>query len=271
MEPLAMLHTDPLDLLFENRNKLYGAYPLRKYYNQRLSISMGCTFTLVVISSFFYLYNNPNSVFIQNRPLPPDVILRDISLIPDIKPPVQILRPSVSKPPVTMIYNTPLIVADQKVQRTMTKIDQLQTAAIGLITSAGEPDNEEPQTNGNATAGTQISQPEPVENKTEVLETAEVMPAFPGGLEALKRFLLKNLRMPENNLAEGSRVQVIARFVVGADGYVRDIEITHPGEPEFNAEVTRVVSRMPDWMPGFQNHRSVAVYFSLPVNFVRAE
>jgi protein TonB len=271
MEPLAMLHADPLDLLFENRNKLYGAYPLRKYYNQRLLLSLGCTFSLVVIFTFAILYNNSGSLLIQSRPLPPDIILGEVKLNQVIKLPVQAIRPSIVKPPASIIYNTPLIVSDPKVPETMAKIDQLQTTAIGLTTSAGDPENGEPRTNGNTTAGALSTKTDPVEEKTEILDHPEVMPEFPGGLDALKRFLLKNLRMPENNLEEGSRVQVIARFVVGTDGRVRDVEITHPGESEFNREVRRVIAKMPDWKPGSQNHRAVAVYFSLPVNFVREE
>src|SRR5882757_10343927 len=88
------------------------------------------------------------------------------------------------------------------------------------------------------------------------LKRAEIMPEFPGGLEALKRFLMKNLRMPENNLEEGAQVQVIARFVVGLDGRVRDIEITRAADAEFNQEVKRVISKMPDWKPCSQNHRN---------------
>jgi protein TonB len=110
-----------------------------------------------------------------------------------------------------------------------------------------------------------------VENSTEVLESAQVMPEFPGGIEALKRFLLKNLRMPENDLDPGMQVHVIARFVVGADGKVRDVVIIQAAELVFNSEVKRVISKMPDWKPGSQNHRNVAVYFNLPVNFVTAE
>ncbi len=77
--------------------------------------------------------------------------------------------------------------------------------------------------------------------------------------------------MPENSLDAGEQVKVIARFVVGADGRVRDIEITQGAEAVFEKEVKRVIDRMPDWKPGSQNHRNVAVYFTLPVNFVAAE
>jgi periplasmic protein TonB len=271
MEPLAMLHADPLDLLFENRNKLYGAYPLRKYYNQRLLISLGFTFSLVVLFAFAYLYNGSGALLIQHPPLPPDVFITEVNLNPTIKPPVQAIKPSVIKQPATTAYTVPLIVVDKKAPESMTTIDKLQTTAIGLTTSAGETENGEPPSNGNATAGSLTTKADPVEEKTEIFDHPEVMPEFPGGLDALRRFLLKNLRMPENNLEEGSRVQVVARFVVGTDGRVRDVEITRPGESEFNIEVRRVISKMPDWKPGLQNHRAVSVYFSLPVNFVREE
>jgi protein TonB len=109
------------------------------------------------------------------------------------------------------------------------------------------------------------------EKKETVLGIAEVMPEFPGGTEALKKFLLKNLRMPENNLETGEQVKVIARFVVGADGRVRDIEIIQAADADFNQEVRRVVGKMPDWIPGSQNHRNIAVYFNLPVNFVKSD
>jgi protein TonB len=271
MEPVAILQADPLDLLFENRNKSYGAYPLRKYYPQRLLISMGIMFSLVVLISFACFYNQSGSVQITKFPLPPDVIFQDVNLNQEVKPIEPQSRPNAPKPPATLQFNTPVIVAAQNVPEPMATIDNLQKNAIGITNSPGEPDNGDPHISGNSSATTTLQNTEPAEDRPEILDQAEVMPEFPGGLEALKRFLLKNLRMPENNLEEGTQVQVIARFVVGTDGRVRDIEITRPADTEFNTEVKRVISKMPDWKPGSQNHRNVAVYFSLPVNFVHAE
>jgi periplasmic protein TonB len=270
MEPVAILRADPLDLLFENRNKSYGAYPLRKYYPQRLLISLGITFSLVVVASFVILYNNQNAGIIT-KPLVPDTVIEGLIMDPQPKTIIPPARPAAPKPPASVQFTTPVIVATQKDPEPMARVDKLQTNAIGLTTSAGEPDNGELHNNGNSTAITPGKTNEPVENTAEVLKWAEVMPEFPGGLEALKRFLIRNLRMPENNLEEGTQVQVIARFVVGSDGRVRDIEITRAADVEFNQEVKRVISKMPDWKPGSQNHRNVAVYFSLPVNFVRAD
>jgi|SRR5579863_1004927 len=271
MEPTAILRADPLDLLFENRNKSYGAYPLRKYYPQRLMISMGIIMSLVALISFTLLYPESSTSLIPKKLLLPDDTIREFVIKPDIKPPVLPARPNSIKPPATVMYNQPVIVADRIVQEPMPTIEKIEGNAIGLKTIDGPPDNGEPSVKGNGTAAAVTQKAEPVENGNEVFKSAEIMPEFPGGAEALKRFLIRNLRMPENNLEQGAQVKVIARFVVGSDGRVRDIEITLPAEAEFNAEVKRVIAKMPEWKPGSQNHRNVALYFYLPVNFVRPE
>lgn len=201
----------------------------------------------------------------------PDVIIHDINLDKDVKPLIPTGRPSVPKPPATTTYFKPVIVPDRIVSEPMPTIEKIETSAIGLKTSAGSPDNGEPSVSGNTAGAATAQHEETFEDKNKVLDIAEIMPEFPGGAEALKRFLIRNLRMPENNLEEGAQVKVIARFVVGADGRVRDIEMSLPADAEFNAEVKRVIGKMPDWKPGSQNHRNVSVYFYLPVNFVRPE
>jgi protein TonB len=271
MEPLAILQADPLDLLFENRNKSYGAYPLRKYYPQRLMISMSIIMSVVVLIAFTYLYSRSSSYFMQKNPTIPDIMIQDVNLKQELKPLIPPGRLFVPKPPATVTYFKPVIVADRTVAEPMPTIEKIEASAIGLKTTAGTAENGEPHVNANTTGAAITQSAEPMENKNEVLTIAEIMPEFPGGTEALKRFLIRNLRMPENNLEEGTQVKVVARFVVGADGRVRDIEIVVPADAEFNTEVKRVIAKMPDWKPGSQNHRSIAVYFNLPVNFVRPE
>lgn len=74
--------------------------------------------------------------------------------------------------------------------------------------------------------------------------------------------------MPETDLEAGTRIEVMARFVVDAGGKVSSIEVTRSGGTAFDREVQRVIARMPAWKPGMQNHHPVAVYFNLPVSFV---
>ena len=272
MEPIAMLTADPLDILFENRNKSYGAYPLRKFYNQRLSVSMGIMLSLVILSSCAYLYfrSGAGATIIKNG-FPDDPHLTYLDLTPPVRPvPPPAARPA-PRPPATIEFRTPVIVADPITPKPMPTVEDLGKAVIGLTTSEGTPENGGTQNNGNPGNGTGLKTTDSAETKPEILKWAEVMPEFPGGMEALKRYLQKNLRMPENELEPGARIHVMARFIVDPDGRVRDIEITEPADAVFNVEVKRVISKMPDWKPGIQNHRHVSVYFNLPVNFINAE
>jgi protein TonB len=272
MEPIDMLNADPLDILFENRNKSYGAYPLRKYYTQRLYISLGVTLSVVVMSTFLYLYFQSGPLLKLIGPhLIEDKYLSTVDLTQPPKPVAPPVRPAVSRLPLATIPETPpLIIHDNIPVPPIATVAELEQSNIGVKTLAGGTDIGGNQNNGNPT-GADIKAGAPVETKSEVLGIAEVMPEFPGGIEALKRYLVRNLRMPESNLEPGSTVHVIARFVVGTDGKVRNIEIIREADAVFNAEVRRVISKMPDWKPGSQNHRNVAVYFNLPVNFVGTE
>ena len=175
-----------------------------------------------------------------------------------------------ARPVATTQLTPPLVVKDQPVPQPMATVDDLKNADIGLKTTKGDtrPGTAKGNMNGTGSPNCGIDS---ADTKEEIFDRAELMPEFPGGADALKRFLLKNLRMPPNELEFGTQVRVIARFVVGSDGRVRDIEIVQAADPEFNTEVKRVISKMPDWKPGEQNHRTVAVYFNLPVNFVVQE
>ncbi len=271
MEPIDMLKADPLDVLFENRNKLYGAYPLRKFYAQRLYISMGTTLSAVILFSGFCLFFNTSPIIKITGSLP-DSHLVSVDLVQPPKPIAPSARPLMPKPPVATVPNTiPLIVKPDKPIQPVATISELDQSEIGVKTLAGAHDNGEKTGNGDLKSDGIMQTAGPVESKPEVLRTADVMPEFPGGIEALKRYLNRNLRMPESSLEPGTIVHVVARFVVGADGRVRDIEIIQAADAVFNVEVKRVISKMPDWKPGSQNQRNVAVYFDLPVNFVSSE
>ncbi len=271
MEPLTILHTDPLDLLFENRNKSYGAYILRKYYAQRLYISLAATICSVVLFSLACLYFQSSPMLIKEFTIP-DIFIDPPPPIAPTKPMIPPpSRPSVPRPPATIQYTTPVIVASPTESKPLPPIGDIEKGAIGLKTSAGEGDPAVPGDNGASGSGTVQQNSEPGENAPEIFDHPQVMPEFPGGMDALKRFLLKNLVMPASNLESGADVWVTARFVVSADGRVRDIEVIRPGEELFNAEVKRVIAKMPDWKPGSQNHRNVAVYFSLPVHFIAGD
>lgn len=269
MEPLTILYTDPLDLLFENRNKLYGAYPLRKYYRRRLFTAIGIVLGMVLIFAsgliFFRDHQTVSAVF-----EPPDTHLTSVVLIP---PPILnervFVRPAAAvKHVAAVIVTNPLIVKAQFIDKPMADIDQVKIAAIGLRTEAGAAAVGGPDEHSGTAGVAGTREKDSIESSPEILDRAQLMPEFPGGQEALRRYLSRNLRMPDTEKEPGTQIRVIVKFVVGPDGKVTGINTVQSGGRAFDEAVQRVISRMPTWKPGMQNGRKVSVYYNLPVNFV---
>jgi protein TonB len=267
MEPLSILYADNLDLLFENRNKLYGAYPLRKYYAQRLYAAMGTVLGLVLIFSCAVIFFRAGAISGHGQPIP-DIVLTQVILQPPLVPePVAARSSAPAKPVATAALSTPLIVRELPVPKPMPTVEELNLASIGIHTTAG-PADEGAEGQPVSPGSTGIQKPDSVAEAPAIFDNPEHMPEFPGGPEALKRYLMRNLHMPDSGLEPGSQVRVIARFVVGPDGRVHDIQLMQPGGKIFDEEVVKVISRMPAWKPGIQHQKKVSVYYQLPVNFV---
>ncbi len=99
------------------------------------------------------------------------------------------------------------------------------------------------------------------------VRTAEVMPAFPGGNEALTAYMVANVTYPAAAKQAGAQGTVHVHFVVNADGTLRDVKVPRPVNPELEAEAIRVVQAMPDWTPGKQGGVAIPVLMTLPVSF----
>jgi protein TonB len=99
--------------------------------------------------------------------------------------------------------------------------------------------------------------------------SVDVLPAYPGGMDALKKFLEKHLQNPKE-MEEGESVTVKVKFVVGYDGKLQSFVTVQDGGEEFNKEVIRVLKKMPAWVPGKAKGENVSVYYIIPIKFVPA-
>ncbi|MDM8002541.1 MAG: TonB family protein [Bacteroidota bacterium] len=111
-------------------------------------------------------------------------------------------------------------------------------------------------------------------DKVRIAETfvvVEEMPKFPGGDQALFKHLYENLKYPPEAKTEGIQGKVILRFVVTAEGKVADVTVVRGVHPLLDEEALRVMSTVPDWIPGKQGGRPVDVYYSLPISFALKE
>ena len=258
MKPELILKADVLDIIFENRNKEYGAYALRRDYNGRLLRGLAVMFGVVLVFIA--------SSFLKNGKDKTNRIIDGVGPDPEIVK-VELKHHKIPEPPklqrvASVQHTTPVIV--KETDKTVPDVDVLaKEVAIGTETVEGPPATPtapatpEPQV---------VSAPVEVHKEPEILVRSEIMPEFPGGEAAMRRFLQRNMRFEYENMEAGSRIEIRCRFVVDKDGKVTAIEIVKSaGRSEFDKEVARVVGKMPEWKPGIQNGRNVAVYFTLPV------
>jgi TonB family protein len=99
----------------------------------------------------------------------------------------------------------------------------------------------------------------------------EQMPAFPGGMPALKKYISTNLKYPKEAQEKKQQGRVIVRFIVAKNGTVKDAEVKHSLSPEMDAEALRVINSMPKWTPGKHKGQFVDVYWTMPVVFMLQE
>lgn len=108
---------------------------------------------------------------------------------------------------------------------------------------------------------------EEAHDPNEPLTIAEVMPEFPGGKDALFAYIGKNLKYPQQAVEEGIEGVVFVTFVVEVDGRITGVTVLRGLGGVLDKEAVRVVSGMPNWMPGKQNGKAVRVKYNLPIRF----
>jgi len=115
----------------------------------------------------------------------------------------------------------------------------------------------------------EVMDPKTVDEVTddEVYTMAEKMPEFPGGEEALMKYLSENLEYPELATEDKLEGKVTIGFVVQEDGKVVDVEVLEGIGGGCDEEAVRVVNAMPNWSPGYEKGKPVKVEYSLPIAF----
>ncbi|MBK8613752.1 MAG: energy transducer TonB [Flavobacteriales bacterium] len=98
-------------------------------------------------------------------------------------------------------------------------------------------------------------------------QLVQVMPEFPGGQEALAKFMVDEVKYPKKARRAGTEGRVLVTFIVDKDGAVTDVSIARGVDPLLDEEAMRAVRLMPKWKPGTQNGKPVKTKFNLPVLF----
>ena len=273
-----ILTSDLIDIIFDKRNKAYGAYELRKHYKRRLVKSLVIAFVLAggVTSMVMFVKKEIR----EGKSVIPDAEYTTLLFEEVKKPaekPVEPVKPKAPEPPATLKpvaqqqWVSNITVTDDPTQASKLTSD-LDNLAISNTTKSGEPYKGEVFVPDpiKINAGGEVVPVAPKVDNTTPRRSADIMPAFPGGMAALKKFLEKNLQSFED-MEQGSIVSVKVTFVVGFDGKLKGFEILEDGGDKYNKEVIRVLKKMPEWIPGKANGENVSVYYTIPVKFVGGE
>ncbi|AYN06218.1 MULTISPECIES: energy transducer TonB [unclassified Flavobacterium] len=254
-----------LDIVFEGRNKIYGAYELRKS-NQKTTVRaliIGSIIFSLLIAAPVIANLLPDS---KTEDGPKDIKITTVKLPPkkeEIKP--NLPPPPPPPPKVDQVkFVKPVVAKANEVTEEPPKLVELKEKKIGAETIKGDPDavlTVEPVGTGTAAV---------VEEDNQVYNTAgiEVKPEFPGGIEKFYKFVANNYRTPEE---EGLKGKVYVTFVVEKDGSLTDIKVLRDIGYGTGPEAIRVLKKCPKWNPGEQNGKKVRVLYSLPITIQTAE
>jgi len=257
-ETVALPKTTWEDIVFEHRNKNYGAYILRTGYSKNVSIAVGIAMGLVVL--FFALPYIINLLTpaekIDVADLKPKVISLDQPppITPNQPPPPEMKIP----PPVKSIqYVAPKVTKKEVVEEEMPTIEEIKQVEVATETVEGP-----------VTVTFEEPAPAVVEEDPNAIYVAvEQNPSFEGGLQAMAKFLQKNMRYPSQARRMGIEGKVFVQFVVNKEGKISDVSVVKGIGSGCDEEAARVVSIMPPWRPGKQNGKVVNVRYIVPINF----
>jgi periplasmic protein TonB len=270
MNPQDYLKADVIDIIFEGRNKTYGAYHLRKIYDKhvRNSLLIGAIAVFLGISAPLIYAKIKSSIADANRPTVVEVNLLDVKLPEDLPPPPPPPPPKEPPPPpkATIKYVPPVVKEDAEVKEETKVEPPPATVQVSTVTSEGSGKVEVIA----APVGKAEEAPpvvvEPVK-EDEVFTILEQQAEFPDGQAALFKWLSQNIKYPavarENNI----QGKVILRFIVEKDGTVNGVTVLRGANELLDKEAVRVVKEMPKWKAGKQRGNSVRSYFTLPVVF----
>jgi protein TonB len=270
MEANKILGADILDIVFEGRNKEYGAYELRKTYNRRLIISIVGMAALCALLFIGYILANTFSPEEEKAIVVQDVQLEELKQEQKEEPP----PPPPPKPPdppkVEMAkFTPPKIVKDEEVKEEEKPPEQekLEDTKIGTINQEGVKDEGIVAPPVSDEGKGVVEAPKKVEEDWDKTFTkVEIESEYPGGAAAWQRYLIKTLRYPQE--AQDNEIQgtVVVQFIVDKAGMVSDVEAIS-GPKELRDEAVRVIKKSGQWTPAVQNGRQVKSYKKQPIQF----
>jgi protein TonB len=274
MEANKILSADVLDLIFEGKNKDYGAYDLRKSYNKRIGRALIITSAIALLAiggSFLASAMNDGS---KKKVKMQEMNIQEIKQEEkkDIPPPPPPPPPPKPDPPKVEMkqFTPPVIKEDEEVEKPVEKQEELLDTKIDVKDQEGVKEEilEAPKA---VDEGKQIVEEKKVEPEDEnkIFDKVEVEAKFPGGDAKWRQFLERNLNpnAPVDNGAPDGTYTTVVQFIVDKEGNISDVKALTSHGYGMEDEAVRVIKKGPKWEPAIQNGRQVKAYRKQPITF----
>ena len=276
MEANKILSADVLDIIFDGKNKDYGAYELRKTYNRRITralIITGSVALLALLSSILSstMKEKADKKLKMNEMTIQDVKQEEKKAIPPPPPP----PPPKQEPPKVEMkqFTPPVIKKDEEVEKPPPPQEELKEAKIDVVSQEGIKD-EGIAAPVDIDQGKQIVEVKKEDDENKIFDKVEIEASFPGGDSKWRQYLERNANgqvATDNGAPEGTYTTVV-QFVVDKEGNISDVRALTNHGYGMEEEAIRVIKKGPKWSPAVQNGRQVIAYRKQPITFrVEAE
>lgn len=269
------------DLIFEGKNKEFGAYELRrqsdKRHNRAVIITLIALVVLLIGGYFWGMYSDYKR---EQRELQLQAELEqqlaEMEAQEEEVPEEEEIQQAVEEPQqeealpeeiLNTIKDTEIAIADDsEVTEDITSKDEVaeSTAAAGATTFDQGTDDLNVVREHKEEIIVEEKKPEV---KEEIFNAVEQMPQFPGGEAELLKYIGSHIKYPPMAAENNIQGRVVVKFVVKKDGNVGDVVVLRGKDPDLDKEAQRVVKTLPTFIPGKMNGQSVAVWYTLPINF----
>ena len=255
------------DIVFEGKNKSYGAYKMRQTSPNRHARAFVAGILIIAFLAYLPALVEVVKSFRPHEKMTEVTTLSNLKVEDQVKE-ENIQRQTEAPPPpalkTTMKFAELEIVNDAEVKEGDELKSQEDLASSKATISVADVKGNDDEHG----VDIQDLQNHAIAVEDKPLMSAEQMPVFPGGDEALTKFIQDHLRYPSTAQEMGVKGRVTVRFVVSRTGEVTDVQIARGLDDACDKEAMRVVKLLPKWIPGKQSGRNVPVYFTLPINFV---
>jgi protein TonB len=271
------------DLVFEGKNKEFGAYEMRMQTPQRHNKAVLYTLLgLLIVAAGAFGLAKYNEYRAEQQRLLDEARQKEVALDlsqekeeekpdepiieekkPEIEPEQEIAQQKVTEL---------AIVPDKEVKEEIKSQSELEKTEEVFTSKNVESDNTSREQLENLNKQVKVDVPEPPKEekkpqKEEIFKSVEQPPQFPGGDAALMKYLSSHIQYP--TMAQENNIQgkVVLQFVVEKDGHVGEVKVVRSVDKDLDREAVRVCKSLPKFTPGRQNGQAVRVWYTLPVNF----